>query len=87
MPRATPPAATPIVTYQRLRHDLAVMQDLLAADLCAHAARNARAIDVSHVGDLEVIREHLLAALVAMGNYQDEDEGRAAIDRQIAARR
>jgi len=87
MPRATQPQTPPAIAYRRLRHDLAVMQDLLAADIAAHAAMHANAIDVSHVGDLDIIREHLLAALVAMGNFSDAAEGRAVIERQLATLR
>ncbi len=83
MPHATQPNTPPAIAYRGLRHDLNVMLDLLAADLAAHAAMPANAIDVSHVGDLEIIREHLLAALVAMGNFQDAAEGRAVIERQL----
>jgi hypothetical protein len=74
--------------YRRLKRDVETMLDLLAADVAAHGTRAAAdPRNWGYAGDLGEIRSRLMTCLVFFGNYQDEDEGRAAIDKQIAARR
>lgn len=89
MPRTrTTPREDAPTAYRRLKRDVETMLDLIAADVVAHgtqAAADPR--NWGYAGDLGEIRSRLMDCLVFLGNYQDEDEGRAAIDQQIAARR
>jgi hypothetical protein len=89
MPRTpTAPREDPPTAYRRLKRDIETMLDLLAADVAAHSARaSADPRNWGYAGDLGEIRSRLMSCLVFFGNYQDEDEGRAAIDKQIAAHR
>ena len=74
--------------YRRLKRNVEVMLDLIAADVAAHGTRAAAdPRNWGYAGDLGEILSRLVDCLVFLGNYQDEDEGRTAIDRQIAARR
>lgn len=88
MPRTPTTREDAPTAYRRLKRDVETMLDLIAADVAAHSTQAAAdPRNWGYIGDLGNIRNHLMDCLVFLGNYQDEDEGRAAIDKQIAARR